>query len=202
MVDLTSVVGRTAGMLLRPLPTLEAHSRPVPPWTVVAREHVLPLLVASALVWALLTWLFRAHFEALGIPMPDSLPTMMAVVALRVVFQFSGLLAMAKIAAMVAGNLGGRDDFPAAYTLVALSLTPSMVGNALSPIPMIGGVTWLGGLIYGLTIFYRAMTGVIGVPTESRGKHLAFTLVITVLAMLMVIALLAPLFGGLLGPLL
>ena len=200
MVDLASLAGRTIGMVLQPLSTLEGHARPAPPIAVVAREHVLPLLIASTLVWAILTWSFRGYYVGQQVRIPDSVSAMAVIMVLRLAVQFFGLLAMARIAALVAGNMGGRDDFPAAYALTALSLTPAMLCNALSPIPLIGGLIWLAGLIYGLSIFYRAMTAIIAVPVENRGKHLALTLVITFIALLMLLAMMMPILGPLLGP--
>ena len=201
MVDLASLAGRTAGMLLRPVPTVADHIRPLPPWTLVAREHAAPLLIASTIVWATLTWAFRDFFVANAVPIPDSISAMMVVALLRLAVQFAGLMVMAKIAALVAGNLGGRDDFTAAYTLTALSLTPSMLCNALSPIPLVGGVIWLTGFGYGVSIFYRAATIALDVPAENRGKHLALTLVVTFIAMLMLMAFTMPILAPFLGPL-
>lgn len=198
MVDLATVAGRVYGMLFRPQATLAYHGQPAPPWRVVAREHALPLIVANAVVHGLLLWLFRPFFAEYGFVIPGGLELMVGA-ALRVAFQFAGLALMAGFAGFFAGALGGRNDFDAAYVLVALAMTPAFVTSAFAPIPGLGLVLWIAGFLYAMIILYRGAPSIIGVPPENRGKHLALTLASTLLAGFVAVLVLGPLMTGLLG---
>ena len=60
--------------------------------------------------------------------------------------QFVGILAWSAIIGFFAGTLGGRNDFNAAYVLVALALTPYVAGTAMLSIPVFGLLFWQLGL--------------------------------------------------------
>ena len=196
MVDFATTAGRVYGMLTRPQATLAYNSQPVPPWRVVAIEHSLPVIAASVAVHTLLTWALRPVYEAAyresGIEIPDTGPWILEIL-LRVVFQFAGLAVWAAVIGFFAGTLGGRNDFNAAYVLVALALTPYMISAALLPIPFIGQLVWLCGFVYAMVILYRGIPALVGVPDQNRAKHLVLSLVSMLLAGLVVAMFLAPL---------
>jgi len=188
-LDLASTIGRVRGMLLRPEPTLTAHGRPAPPWTVAMREHVLPLLAVSALVSFVLLLLFP-----LPLPAGATLdPGMMALTMLvRIVVNLLLVMLMAGIVAFYSAIFGGVARFDAAYVLVALAMTPFFVTEALLPLPGIGRLIALAGVVYALTILYRGLPIVLALPYKNRGKHFLLTLL-----SMFVIGMLA---GLLLGP--
>ena len=196
MADLATTSSRIIGMVSDPGATLAQNSQPVPPWHLVAREHVLPLIVVTAVVNSLLMWLLRPMHEAIvrqaGLEMPET-GNPLFTLALRIATQFAGIFVWALIVGFFAGTLGGRNDFNAAYVLVSLALTPYILAAALVPIPYIGLMLFLCGLVYALIIMYRGIPALIGVPDENRAKHLALSLVSMVLAGLGVALLLGPL---------
>lgn len=175
MVDIASFVGRVRGMVARPAETLAEHTQPVPPWRIVAREHTLPLLISSALVSTLLIWMFPPETAA-GLPVAFG-PALLLRVVLNTAINFGMVALLAAIVRMFTGVFGGRPDFDAAYALVALSLTPTFVAEALAPLGTLGVLAFLAGLVYGLGILYRNSPAVLGVPVENRGKHFLLTLV-------------------------
>lgn len=202
MVDVAAVVGRVRGMVVRPGETLSEHTRPVPPWRVVAREHTLPLLVGSAAVSTVLIWLFMPMMMAVsGV---EAGGPGLGIAALRLIVNVAvnfGLIAlMAGVVRGFAGMFGGRADFDASYTLVALALTPLFVGEALVPVPALGWIAFLAGFVYALVILYRGTPTVLGLPRENQGKHFALTLVTMFLLSLVVAFVLVGLAAVFLGP--
>ena len=136
----------------------------------------------------------EAILGSAGLDMPEAGNPLLTIV-LRIVTQFAGILVWAVVVAFFAGTLGGRNDFNAAYVLVALALTPYIVAASLVPIPYIGLILWLCGFVYALIILYRGVPALVGVPDENRAKHLVLSLVSMLLAGLAVALLLGPLVG-------
>ena len=196
MVDFATTSNRIYGMVADPQTTLAHNSQPVPPWRLVAKEHVVPLIAATALVNAVLMWLMRPLHEAIlsnaGLELPDAGNPALTIV-LRVVTQFAGIIVWAAVVGFFAGTLGGRNDFNAAYVLVALALTPYIIAASLVPIPYIGLLLWVAGFVYALVILYRGVPKLVGVPDQNRAKHLVLSLVSMFLAALTVTLLLGPL---------
>lgn len=185
MVDFSATASRVYGMITDPQGTLAYNSQPVPPWWIVAREHVLPVIAVSAVVHGLLVRLIRPVYEAAYRAAKSDMPESGDLVLdglLRAAFQFAGLAVWAGVVGFFAGALGGRNNFNAAYVLVALALTPHMLSTAVQPIPVIGQLLWLGTFIYAMVILYKGAPALVGVPSESRVKHLVLSFVSMLLA--------------------
>lgn len=199
MVDFATTASRVYGMLIKPEATLAYNSRPVPPWRIVAMEHVLPVIAVSVAVHGFLLWAFQPVYEAAynaagrDVPGPGA---MVAGTLLRIVIQFTGLVVWAAVVGFFAGALGGRNDFNAAYVLVALALTPYLISAAFVPIPGIGMLLWIAGFFYAMVILYRGAPALVGVPSENRVKHLVLSLVSMLLAGVVAALLIGPLVAG------
>lgn len=184
MVDFSATANRIYGMMTDPQATLAYNSQPVPPWRIVAKEHVLPIIVATAVISGLLLWalqpIYQMAYEALAMEMPGFGDLILNGV-FRIAIRFADIAIWAVVVGFFAGALGGRNDFNAAYILVALALTPHMVCAALWPIPAIGPLLWLASFIYAMVILYRGAPVLLSVPGESRARHLVLSLVSTAL---------------------
>lgn len=195
MVDFSATAGRIYGMLTAPQETLAYNSQPVPPWRIVAKEHVLPIIVVSSVIHGLLLWalqpVYESIFQAAAIDMPAA-GNLVFNTALKVALEFAGIAIWAVVVGFFAGVLGGRNDFNAAYLLVALALTPHMLSSALQPIPGLGTLVWLASFIYAMVVLYRGAPALVGVPSESRARHLVLTLVSMVIATIVITLLISP----------
>lgn len=205
MVDLSATARRVYGMFTDPQGTLAFNSRPVPPWLVVAKEHVLPIVVVATLVHGLLFRALRPIYEAVyraaQVDIPDS-GSLILESLLRAAFQFAGIAVWAGVLGFFAGALGGRNDYNAAYVLAALALTPHMISTALLPIPVVGQLLWLGTFIYAMVILYKGAPALVGVPSENRAKHLVLSIVTMLMILIALALILGPLLtrpGGALG---
>ena len=175
MTDLTAAVARMRGMLTTPEATLTDHLSPIPPWMVVAREHTLPLLVGSALVSILLLVL---------IPPPGgpgdgpSVVDITSLVVVRIFVNFVLLMIMAGVLGFFAGLFQGSSNFNAAYVLTALSMTPLYLGEAVLPVPLLGPMAAMAGLVYSIIILYKGVPHALSVPQTARGRHFLMSMVL------------------------
>jgi hypothetical protein len=105
---------------------------------------------------------------------------------------------MAAVVRFYAGMFGAIANFDAAFTLVALAMTPVYVAEMLGPgvqLVLSGAAAVLLVLLaigYALTLLYRGTGLVLRVPQEQRGAHFGLTLVTLVVLMLLLGLLLGP----------
>lgn len=199
MVDIALTAGRIYGMVVDPQTTLAHNSQPVPPWQIVAKEHVLPLIITTAVLHTVLSWLLFPLYEMIASNQGAQLPELAnpaLMLMMRTITQLIGLIVWGIVLGFFAGILGGRNDFNAAYLLAALALTPYIVAGALNPIPLIGTLLWLCSLVYALVIIYRGVPVLLGVPEENRAKHFTLSLVVMVVVALMVTRILLSVTGS------
>lgn len=193
VLDLAAVVGRVRGMLFEPDATLAAHGVPAPNWRIVVREHALPVLVLTSIGAFLLLALL---LSVSNIQTPIGL--LVLFLAVRVAVNLAGLFIMAAVVRFYAGMFGATASFDAAFTLVALAMTPVYVAEMLGPgiqLLLSGPAAVLLVLLaigYALTILYRGTGMVLRVPQEQRGAHFGLTLVTLVVLMMLLGLLLGP----------
>lgn len=196
MVDLATLVERVKGLLRDPIPVIESHSRPAPPWTVALTEHALPLMIGSSVASLVLTLVFSSEIaDEIG------LAALIGLVALSFAVEFVMLLVAGGAAAFVSGLAGGSKSFDSGFVLVALSMTPSWIAEAISPIPILGIPIAILGAIWALVLFFRGASAALGVAPERRIVVVLGTLGVVFLASipigLIVQPILSPiLFGG------
>ncbi|MCB9948274.1 MAG: YIP1 family protein [Rhodospirillaceae bacterium] len=175
MIDTAAFAARCRGMFVQPTATLRDHAQPLPPWQIAAREHALPLAVASAAVSTLLNWAIPPWF--LGVePFGLSLDFVLLHLVMDTAANLFGILLVACVVMVFSRMCAGRPDFGASFVLAALAATPYCVGKALVPLPVIGPLAWFAGLIYSLVLLYRGGLPVLMIPAQNRAKHFALTL--------------------------
>lgn len=192
MVDISASIQRVRGMIVEPDNTLVQHLDPVPPWGVVAREHVLPLLIMTSLVTLVLFLVFLPLYDQAGAPLPG--PAALAVQAVvRVPVNLLILAVLAGVLAVISGMAGGLRDFNAAFAVTCLSLTPLLVAEALLPIPLLGPIIAIIGLVRGLVILYRGITPALRVAPSQRPGVFFGSVAASFMILVIAIAMLGPL---------
>lgn len=174
MFDWMAFRNRVTGMVTQPMATLAEDGRSAPPWSAVARDHVLPLLLITAAVQFVLVLASAGPAEP-GRPQ-IGLEDALLVAVIRVVANLVGLSLMAAVVAFYSGMFGGSRRFDDSYALLALSMTPLYLAEALMPAPLLGVPVALAGFFYALVIFYRGLGIVLRLPLYNRPKHFALTL--------------------------
>jgi len=187
-MDIDALIQRIRGVMSNPRATLSADARPAPPWPVAMREHAIPMVGGSAVVAAVLGLLFGGG-GAIG----PGLFGVLFTLVLKVVVGVAMLAAMGGIAAFFAGMFGGNGEFDSGFVLVVLSMTPFYLGEAVLPLPAIGGFAALAGMIYALYIFYQGIDSVLAVPDEHRVKHFVLVVVTTLMLSILVALIIGPL---------
>ncbi len=176
MANLNLFVERCRGMLQHPVVTMREHADPLPPWQVVAREHVVPLIVISALVSTVLFWL---------IPPPVLAQAGMAFGPMQLAMQFAVTVVIGLASVMVTGAVvtvfsgmfGGLQSFNGGMVLAGLAMTPHYLAEALRPLPAIGLLVAIIGAVASLVLIYKGTPVVLRLPAENRGKHFALSVI-------------------------
>ncbi len=117
-------------------------------------------------------------YGALGFSYRPSLMTGITTMITGYVMALVSVWLVAFVANFLSPKFGGKDDFPAAFRLVAYSMTASMVGGIVGLIPALAIIGLLFA-IYSLYLFYKGAVPVMGVATD---KVPVFTIVTVVAA--------------------
>lgn len=190
MVDLSLFVQRCVGMLQHPMVTLREHADPLPPWQTVAREHVAPLIIGSALISTVLFWLMPPPLLAhQGISFGPRELVMQFV--LTVAIGLAAVVITGAVVTVFSGMFGGLNSFNGGMVLAGLAMTPHYLAEALKPLPAIGFLLTVVGAIVSLVLIYKGAPVVLRLPVENRGKHFAMTIMTLLLVGLVAGAMLA-----------
>ena len=191
MVNVSVLVSRVRGVMTNPMQTLAEHLQPVPPWSVVTREHVLPLLVITGLLASLLVVAFSPVAQVPGAPGIDLAALALGFV-LRIIVNFVLILVLTVIVGVFAVLFDGRPKFNGAFALVALAMTPVFLAEAIGYIPLIGMILMLASLVYAMVILYRGVPMALQVPENKRVLHFIMTLATMFVMFIVVSAALLP----------
>lgn len=95
------------------------------------------------------------------------------------------LFVIAFVANWLSPKFDGRDNFPAAFRLVAYAMTAAWIGGVFGLIPAIAIIGLLFS-IYSLYLFYLGSTPVLGVPADKTFGFTALTVVIAIVVQIVV----------------
>ena len=145
-------------------------------WKDLLKSTALPFVAVVALLSALLTMLFGHHIPLLGVIRPTVGDMIMQAIGTIVLFVIS-ILVFGWLAAWLAGKMDGRDDMDRSVSMLFWISIPSLVGQVLSTIPMVGLIIGFGLGIYSLVLLYKAIPVFLEVPRENRVKHFILFLI-------------------------
>lgn len=173
MVDWAAFAARVRGMLVAPDATFLSDGTPAPRWPLVLREHALPLIVPTSIVYVALLPLFLPAEAAAQLSLGLAVEIAIANAVISVITVF----VIATVVRFFASRLGGRPDFDASFVLVALSTTPLFLGQAFFAVPGLGQAVAIIGLVWSLVLVYRGLVPVAGVPVPNRVRVFGLSLV-------------------------
>lgn len=173
------LVGRAQAIITKPAET----------WQVVARETDAPMRVFTSYVVPLVAIGPIASFiggqvfgyGAFGISYKPSLMGGLSQAVLQYVLALCGVWLIAWIANFLSPKFGGKDDFPAAFRLVAYSMTAAWVIGIVGLVPALGILSLLG--LYSLYLFYKGAQPVMAVKQESAVGYTAVTVIIAIVVL-------------------
>ena len=95
----------------------------------------------------------------------------------------------------LSGTFGGKQDFDAAYSVVALAIIPAAAGNGIAPLPWLGWLISLAATIYSIVLAYRFLPVFLGIPEEARVKHFVVSIIAAIVVNMVVMSVLGSLFA-------
>lgn len=176
----TALIARAKGILLDP--TNE--------WAKIATEtdqpkslfftYALPLALIGPLASFIGWQLFG--FGGMGISISIGLVSGLTIAVVSFVMALVSLWVIAFVANFVSPKFGGKDDFPAAFRLVAYGSTASWVAGIFGLLPALAILGILG--LYSLYLLYKGATPVMGVPQDKAMGYTAVTIIAAIVAMI------------------
>ncbi len=176
-LDLNRTLALVRGALLDPEPTWRSYLSEAGDWQRTAGLLTGPLIIGATVVAYLLGLLSGGGMFGLGRPTLGS--SLMNIIM--------GAIAAALVAFIVswlAGAFGGKRSFAHGLAATSLAFVPGYLGQALAPLPLIGGLLSLGLSIYGLVLLWRIIPSYLDVPDGRRAGHFIVSLLASVVAMI------------------
>jgi len=192
----SGLVGRAKGILMQP----KAE------WPLVAAEttepakllvsYVIPLAAIGPIAALIGSQLFG--YNVIFATIRPSLGTAVGAALTSFVMSLISLFIVALVANFLSPKFGGRDSFPAAFRLVAYSMTAAWVAGIFNLVPTLAIVGTLIGF-YSIYLFYVGAVPVMGVPQDKAASYTAVTVLAAIVVMLIVGAIAAAISGGGMG---
>ncbi|QZH75588.1 MAG: YIP1 family protein [Erythrobacter sp.] len=181
-IDSTALVSRAKGILLNP--TTE--------WAQIATErdqpkdvflrYALPLALISPIASFIGGQVFG--LGGFGISISIGLMTGLTIAITSFVLSLVGLFIVAFAANFLSPKFGGRDDFPAAFRLVAYSWTAAWLAGIFGLLPALSILGILG--LYSLYLLYKGSGPVMGVPEDKAVGYTVVTIVAAIVAQIII----------------
>lgn len=180
MFDFNKTLELVKGGLIAPRQTWQDYLATTRPWMETATLLTGPLVLAALVVSWLIAAIFGSYFiYGYGHGLIVGLIIGLVTVAIQV-FVVTFLLDF------FAGTFDGQKNFDRAFAAVSLAMIPSWVATALGTIPFIGYILQLVGGITSLVFLYMIIPLALSVPEEKRALHFIATIVATIVAMVIV----------------
>ena len=190
MIDLNKTINLVTGALTNPQATWQSYLPEADDWQKTAMLLTGPLIVASAVIAYLTSLVFPAsEFAAQFRP---SLVSTIGAIILGAI----GAGVVAVIVSKLAGMFGGKDSFARGLAAATLAFVPGYLGQALTWVPMIGGLLAMALGIYGLVLLWKIIPLYLDVPDSKRVLHYVLTIVATIIVMVIVGRIFNPILYG------
>jgi len=178
----SAIATRAKGILLDPSAEWAKIATETDPPKQVFLRYALPLALIGPVASFIGGQLFG--LGGFGISINLSLTAGLTIAVIGFVLSLVSLWLIAFVANFLSPKFGGRDDFPAAFRLVAYGWTAAWVVGIFGLIPMLGILGILG--LYSLYLFYKGAGPVMGVPKDKATGYTVVTVVAAIVAMLAV----------------
>ncbi len=189
MFDLNRTLQLIRGAIFDPEATWRTYLPEAGDWRRTAFLLTGPLIVLAAVV-AYLIGLAVGDAGMFG----HLRPTLGSTVV-RILAGIIGAAVVAWVFSTLAGLFGGRRSFAHGLAATTLAFVPGYVGQALTPLPWVGGLIALGLFIYALVLLWRIIPLYLEVPGGKRIGHYILSLIATVVAMFVIGLALGPILG-------
>jgi len=187
----TGIVERAKSIIMQPKAEWPKVAGETAEPTKVLLGYALPLILIGPIATLIGGQLFGYNMGIASFKPTLGLSLTLAVTSL--VQSVIMLFVIAFAANFLSPKFGGKDNFPAAFRLVAYSMTAAWLAGIFGLIPALGILGLLG--LYSFYLFYLGATPVMGVPED---KTVTYT-VVTVVVAIVVYVILATIVGAITG---
>ena len=189
----TGIVARAKAILLQPKTEWPQVATETTAPTSVLVGYALPLIAIGPIASLIGSQLFPV--SVLGISYQPNLTAALATAVASFVVGIVLLFVISFVANFLSPKFGGRDSFPAAFRLVAYSMTAAWLAGIFGLIPALGILAIVG--LYSFYLFYLGATPVLGVPQDKAVGYTVVTVVVTIVAYFVMVAVAAAITGAL-----
>ena len=170
------LVGRAKSILMQPGTEWPRIAGETTEPMKVLTSYVIPLALIGPIAGLIGAQVFGIN--ALIMTIRPSLTASLTTAVIAFVMAIVGVFLLSFVANWLAPKFGGRDNFPAAFRLVAYSMTASWVAAIFGLVPSLALIGSLIGL-YSFYLYYLGAEPVMGVPKD---KTLGYTVVTVLVA--------------------
>lgn len=139
-------------------------------WADMLKFPVLPFVVIVALVSAVLILVFGYKIPFVGVVKPSVADALLQAVGTVIMYGIT-IVIMSWVAAYLAGMTEGTNDQNRAMLMLFLVSIPSLLGQVLGTLPMVGMIIAIGLGIYSIVLAYKAIPVFMKVPLEKRVRY-------------------------------
>ena len=139
-------------------------------WVDMLKFPVLPLVAVVALVSAVLILLFGYNIPFVGVVKPSMPDALMQAVGTVLTYGIA-IVIMSWVAAYLASMTEGSNDQNRAMLMLFLVSIPSLIGQVLGTLPVVGLFVAMGLGIYSIILLYKAIPVFMEVPLEKRVRY-------------------------------
>lgn len=175
-MDMANILSIASQAVLKPEVLWEKEAKEPIDWRTLLMQKALPVIAGVAIVSGLLLKIFGYHIPMIGVVRPTMSDTLIQMVGTVVIYLIS-LAVLGWIAAYLAGMLGGQNEMNSAVSMLFWVSIPSLLGQVLGTLPLVGWIFSMGLGIYSLVLLYRAIPIFLHVSVDQRVKHFIFFLI-------------------------
>jgi hypothetical protein len=190
MIDLNRTIKLVTGALLDRDATWQSYLPEAGDWKQTAFLLTGPLIIASAIVAYLLSLLFTDS-SMFAFFRPTLVSTLFSIVTGAI-----GAGVVAFVVSMLAGTFGGKNDFALGLAATTFAFVPGYLGQALTWLPWVGGLLAIGLGVFSLVQLWQIIPVYLDVPATKRAVHYVLSLIATIVVMIIVSRVIAPIMGG------
>ena len=105
------------------------------------------------------------------------------------VLSLVSLFVIAFVANALSPKFGGKNDWPAAFRLVAYSMTAAWLAGIFGLVPALAVLSLVG--LYSIYLFYAGATPVLGIPGDKAATYTAVTVLVAIVVQIVIGAIVA-----------
>lgn len=188
----SGLVGRAKAIVMSPKAEWPRVAAETTEPAKVLTSYAIPLIAIGPIASLIGSQLFP--ISILGITYKPSLTTAIATAVVTFVLAIVNLFLISFVANFLSPKFGGKDSFPAAFRLVAYSMTAAWLAGIFGIVPQLAILSILG--LYSFYLFYLGATPVLGVPQDKAAGYTVVTVVVAIIAYFIVAAIAGAITGS------